>query len=244
MLKYPSMIFLILGYILTTPVLSIGTGGKARATRNGVRFCRWVLRVLGVSVTVRGVPQAEILVANHLSYIDIVSLLGLFPCRFITFTEMGRTPGVGLLASLGQTLFINRSQPSLIKRDLAVFENELRAGLPIVFFPEGTSYDGEYLRPFKSSLFESAIRTGVSVQPVCLRYTELNGEPVSFKNRDRIYYYGEMELLPQLLGLLKNKSISLEIVFGAPISSAGRSRKEIAGLAHAEISQHFLPVVP
>ena len=114
--------------------------------------------------------------------------------------------------------------------------------MPFIFFPEGSSFDGTALRPFKSSLFESAVRTETPVQPVCLRYIEINGEPVTLKNRDLIFYHGDMQLLPQLMGILRLKSVTVEVIFLEPLQSKGQTRKYLAELAHQEISKHFVPV--
>jgi 1-acyl-sn-glycerol-3-phosphate acyltransferase len=230
-------------YVVSTMLISIGPGGTLRASRNAHRLARWLMRILKVNVSVRGKIQAHgMIVSNHLSYIDIFSVLSVRPVRFITFTELGQAPGIGLLATLGQTLYVNRSKPSLVKRDIAHFESELANGMPIVLFPEGSSFDGSKLMPFKSSLFESAIRTGAMIQPICIRYTELEGGPVTFKNRDRVFYYGDMELMPQLLRIFGLKSLSVEIVACEPFSPVGKTRKELAELAYNVISQHFLCV--
>ena len=236
------MLTLIFAYLLSTPLLAIGPGGAERVMRNGQRFCAWILALLGVQVKVRGNPAGGIVVSNHLSYVDILTILSLRPSRFITFTELAKTPGVGLIVKLSQTLFIHRSKPSLVKKDIEVFERELRKGMPFVFFPEGGSFDGEELRPFKSPLFESAVRTETPVQPLCLRYLEINGEPVSLKNRDLVFYHGDMELLPQLLGLLRLKSLTVEAVFMESISASGKTRKDLAQISRDEISKNFLAV--
>ncbi|MES3038432.1 MAG: lysophospholipid acyltransferase family protein [Bdellovibrionota bacterium] len=182
------------------------------------------------------------LVANHQSYIDILSILSLFPCRFVTFTEMAHTIGVGLITKLSQTLFVHRSRPSLVRKDIAHLESELVKGIPFVFFPEGGSFDGSALQPFKSSLFESAIKTETPIQPVCLRYIEINGEPVTLKNRDQIFYHGEMNLVRQLIGILNLRSVTVEAVFSPIIEVSGKSRKEVAQLSREEIAQNFAAV--
>ena len=243
MLKHVRMSLLLLGYMLSSSVLAIGPGGSARASRNGARFCRWTLQLLGVDVSVKGKAEPALLVANHLSYLDILTLLALHGCRFVTFTEMGESAGIGLITKVSQAFYVNRSKPSLVRRDIEKFEKELKRGVQFAFFPEGSSFDGSFLRPFKSSLFESAIRTNTNIQPVCLRYVSLDNEPITLKNRDRVFYHGDMQLIPQLLGILKIKRLRVELVYGPVIETKGRTRKEVANLAHQEIAKHFLPVV-
>jgi 1-acyl-sn-glycerol-3-phosphate acyltransferase len=129
-----------------------------------------------------------------------------------------------------------------VHRDIERFEKELRQGVQFAFFPEGSSFDGSFLRPFKSSLFESAIRTNTNIQPVCLRYLSLDNEPLSLRNRDRVFYHGDMQLIPQLLGILKIKSLRVELVYCPVIEVKGKNRKELANLAFSSIEKHFLPV--
>lgn len=235
---------LIIGYLLSSSLLAIGPNGSMRVMKNGSRFCRWVLKLLRIQVRVHGKIHDGIVVANHLSYVDILSILSVRPTRFISFMEMASLPFVGWITTMSQTLFVNRSNPSLIKKDIANFESELKKGMPFVFFPEGASYDGSALQPFKSSLFESAVRTGKPVQPLCLRYTEVNGEPLSLNNRDLIFYHGDMQLLPQLMGLLKLKSVSVDLIFADSIHSIGKTRKEMAQNSYDVISKLFQPVRP
>lgn len=238
-----TMLIFIIGYLVSSSVLSIGPNGSMRVMKNGSRYCRWVLKLLGIKVRVQGQINEGIIVANHLSYVDILAILSVRPTRFISFIEMAALPGVGWITTISQTLFINRSNPSLIKKDIAKFESELKKGMPFVFFPEGASFDGSALQPFKSSLFESVVRTGLPVQPLCIRYTEVNNEPLSLKNRDLIFYHGDMQLLPQLLGLLKLKSLKVELIFSESLESNGKSRKDLAQESRKEISKHFIPVL-
>lgn len=243
MLKICLMLLLIVTYLVSTSILIIGPGGTKRVMRNGSRFSNWTLKLLGVRLKVSGQISSGILVSNHLSYLDIFILLALRPTRFISFTEIAKTPGFGLVIYASQTLFVNRSKPSQVKLDIANFESELKKSMPFTFFPEGSSFDGSSLRPFKSSLFESAVKTNTPVQPVCIRYTEINGEPVTLKNRDLIFYHGDMQLFPQLMGILRLKSVSAEVIYLDPIIASGQTRKDLAERAHFEISKHFTPVL-
>ncbi len=237
------MLTLIIGYLVSNLVLSFGNGGTDGAVKNSQRFCAWALKVLGVTVTVRGTPRNAVIVANHLSYIDILTILSIMPCRFVTFAEMEKMPGVGLIVKLSQALFINRSKPSMVKKDIERFEKELlNKHQSFAFFPEGASFDGSSLRDFKTPLFESSIRTNREIQPVCLRYLSVDGEPVTIKNRKKVFLFGGMKLTEQLLQILKIKSLQVEAVFSEPISPSGRSRKELAQLSHGRISEDFLAV--
>jgi 1-acyl-sn-glycerol-3-phosphate acyltransferase len=237
---------LILFYTVINLVLMLLPRGSFMVAQVG-RLTAWLaLKVIGVKVIVKGdLPKNlrhKVFVSNHLSYVDIMTLMALLPSRFVTFTEFQNIPGIGVLSKISGTLFIHRSQPSRVKKDVLQIEKAIKQGSTIVFFPEGSSFDGSELHPFKSSLFQSAIQTKALVHPVCLRYLDINGEPVSIHNRDHLYYYGDMDLLPQLMGLLKLKSITVEVVFESPIDSSLYNRKELTEKTQSVIQKHFLPV--
>jgi len=211
------------------------------------RATAWAgLKVLGVKVIIKGDRpknmRHKVFVSNHLSYVDIMTLMALLPSRFVTFIEFQNIPGIGVLSKISGTLFIHRSQPSRVKKDVLQIEKAIQKGSTIVFFPEGSSFDGAELHPFKSSLFQSAIQTKALVHPICLRYLEIDGLPVSTQNRDQLYYYGDMDLLPQLMGLLKLRSVTVEVVFESPIDASLYNRKELTEKAQSVIQKHFLPV--
>ena len=242
MFKLLGIYFLIVTYGLTTSISRLLRFSEL-ADRLGGAIAGLALRLLGVKTKVRGVPErGSLIVANHVSYVDILTLMSLVPCRFVTFNEFQRIPGIGLLAKLSGTLFVNRSNPSQIKKDIEQIEIALKRGTTIIFFPEGASFDGSELRPFKSSLFEAAIVTRTKVQPACLRYLEVDGESISLENRHRVFYYGDMQLVPQLMGLLKLRSLTVEVVFGSPIVHEKLTRKELADQARSVIEGHFLAV--
>lgn len=221
-------------------------GGSFMVAQVGRGIAWLALKVIGVKVIIKGDRpknfKHKVFVSNHLSYVDIMTLMALVPSRFVTFTEFQNIPGIGVLSKISGTLFIHRSQPSRVKKDVLQIEKAIKQGSTIVFFPEGSSFDGSQLHPFKSSLFQSAIHTKALVQPVCLRYLEIDGEPVSVKNRDQLFYYGEMSLLPQLMGLLKLKSITVEVVFESAIEASLYNRKELTEKTQSVIQKHFLPV--
>lgn len=243
MIKLARVAWVLVSYVATCGWLLLTRAGTAELAACGTRHAQRVLRALNITVRVRGdVPRSGVVVANHLSYVDILALLSLIPGRFVTFTEMGKVLGIGTLTKLSQAILVNRSTPARVRRDVALFEGELKKGGAFIFFPEGSSFEGDELRPFRAALFESAIRTRTEVHPVCLRYLELEGAPVTRANRHRIFYYGDMELIAQLLRLLRVNSLTVEVVFCAPIDSTEMERKELANLARAQIAEHFLAV--
>lgn len=245
-MKLLAICVLLLFFSVTNLFLMILPWGPLIMAHVGCFYSRLVLKIVGVEIATEGlVPKSfkhKVIVANHLSYIDILVLMAIIPCRFVTFTEFQKIPGLGFIARLSGTLFVHRSHPSRVKKDIAQIEKALRQGSTIAFFPEGSSFDGSALQPFKSSLFQSVITTKSEVIPVCIRYLTIDQEPITLKNREKIYYYGEMQLIPQLIGILKLKSIKVEMIFESAIDSSELHRKQLAEWAQSSIQKHFRAV--
>ena len=139
---------------------------RAAAIRVSSFFSRLLLRLLGVHIHVkhkeRLLKKSEVLliVANHLSYIDVLVLSALVPAVFVTSVELKHTAVIGALARLSGSLFVERRKPSGLKREIEYIAFVLGQGLPVVLFPEGTTSNGDRVHQFKNSLFDAAVATG------------------------------------------------------------------------------------
>ena len=180
-----------------------------------------------------------LLVCNHLSYLDIFILSSKFPTLFVSSIELKNTPVLGFFASLGGSLFVERRKIADIKRELGTIAGILKKGLRICFFPEATSSNGLEIKPFKSSLIESAILAGTDVAVLCIKYTEINGAPASSSNLDLICYYGDMYFFPHLKKLLTLKSIKAELSVLDIIPAGKHVRKDICDISYKKISECY-----
>lgn len=245
-MKQIAVLILIFLYTVINLVLMFLPKGSFMIAQVGRAFAWSSLKVIGAKVTVKGkLPEDlkhKVFVSNHLSYVDILVLMAILPARFVTFTEFQAIPGIGILSKLSGTLFVNRSRPAQVKKDVLQIEKAICEGSTIIFFPEGSSFNGAELQPFKSSLFQSAIATEAPVHPVCIRYLKVNDEPVTAQNRDLVFYYGDMNLMPQLMGLLRLRSLDIEVIFEKAIESSGTQRKDLAEKSKSAIQKHFLAV--
>jgi len=200
-------------------------------------WCRALLIVLGVHVTVRGeLPAGTVLfVSNHLSYLDIAVLGSLRPCRFVAKSEVREWPGFGLLARMAAVIFVRRQVRRELPAAAAQLADSFTAGAAAVLFPEGTSTRGEGVLPFHASLLAPAAEAAVPCQPVALRYaTPHDHLPVA----QTVCWWGEMEFLPHLRGLLRLRRIEATVLFpGAPL--VGRDRRELARRLHAAVAAAF-----
>lgn len=218
---------------------------RIRLAENASFFAHLGLRALGIRVRVRRRKRKGLrprrmnylILANHLSYTDILVVASLMPSVFITSVELKRTFPLGLFAWLGGSLFVERRNPAGLKREIAEIAQVLAAGTSVALFPEGTTSNGETVRPFKNSLITAGIRTGVSLLPVSIRYMKVNGRALDQGNRDSVYYYGGTTFFEHLPRLLRLKTIEVECTVLHPIlTHQHHSRKELAARAHGMIS--------
>jgi 1-acyl-sn-glycerol-3-phosphate acyltransferase len=217
-------------------LLPAGRAGRRRLrTKNVSVFARAILRLLGIRVMSRRTAHPSLpagtclIVANHLSYVDILVLAAVRPAVFITSVELRNTFPLGMLAWFGGSIFVERRSPAGLKKEIRDIARTLQDGSSVVLFPEGTTSDGETVRPFRNSLFTAAITTGTPVLPVCLRYRRINGRRVTRRNQDAVYYYGETTFLEHAPRLLAVRSIHVECRVLDPVAThAHESRKELA----------------
>ncbi len=180
--------------------------------------------------------QAEgILVANHSSWLDIFALNAGAPLYFVSKVEVADWPGIGLLARLTGTVFVRRDAREA-GRQAAMLEDRILAGHRLLFFPEGTSTDGQRVLPFKPTLFASVfserLRETALIQPVTVSYQAPEGYDPRFYG-----WWGDMEFGPHLLHLLAaSKSGCVTVTWHTPLCvNAHKDRKEIARTAEAAV---------
>jgi 1-acyl-sn-glycerol-3-phosphate acyltransferase len=196
--------------------------------------------ILGIKICLSG--EKEILgskgvffVSNHLSYIDGIAISSLVPLVFIGRSDLRSWPIFGILSSLSYTIFVDRVSPSNI-------HNEIER----ILFPEGTSTDGSKLLPFKSSFFTVAVHTECPVVPLAVKYKKINGQNINERNKDLVYWYGEMDFIPHLFRVLGLNKIELEIKICEPIDvlrlegkAPSLQRKYLSDASRVAIQQHL-----
>jgi 1-acyl-sn-glycerol-3-phosphate acyltransferase len=152
--------------------LAVGRSRAALRKRIVRLWSRAMGRIFGLRPRVEGEGPAGpfLLVANHVSWLDILLLGSLREVVFIAKAEMQDWPVIGTLATSTGTIFINRGSRRDTLRVSEAIEQAVRNGTSVVLFPEGTSTDGNHLLPFKSALLESAARHALPVHYAALRY--------------------------------------------------------------------------
>ncbi|HOV05297.1 MAG TPA: lysophospholipid acyltransferase family protein [Hyphomicrobiales bacterium] len=218
--------------------------GHDSARHIPVVFHRTVRRIIDVRVGIHGkVAEGRPLLfaANHASWLDITIIGSLMPLCFVAKSEVEAWPIFGLLARLQRTIFVNRSRRAHTGQVASAIADRLGAGDPVVLFAEGTSSDGNRVLPFRSALLgaarEALGQTGDAfVQPMAISYVGLNGLPMGRVERPLAAWYGDMEMLPHLWGLLKAGPIDVVVAFAEPIRvDAATDRKQLASEAEARV---------
>ena len=134
-----------------------------------------MLRALGARLVVQGSfrPGAKLIVANHVSWLDIMAIHAVCPqARFVSKAEVHHWPLVGRLVGSAGTLYIERERRRDSLRVMHHMAEAMAAGDTVAVFPEGTTGDGRTLLPFHANLLQAAIAHATPVQPVALRYSD------------------------------------------------------------------------
>lgn len=197
-------------------------------------FHRAATRALGITVRTQGRParrQRVLFVANHLSWADIPVLGSRLTGFFVAKSEVGAMPGVGWLAGLQRTIYVERERRHSSDAQADAIAARLAAGGNVILFPEGTtSADGFHVLPFKSALFASVEgRADVLVQPVSLAYTRINGMPVTHRQIHDIAWIGDTEIGEHASGFTRLGRVRADILLHDAVAPADfADRKALA----------------
>lgn len=195
-----------------------------------------MLSKAGIQLLVRGTPAADgpvLLVANHLSWLDIVVLHASRYCRFVSKSDIKRWPLVATLAGGAGTLYIERESRRDAHRVVHHMAERLTLGDVLAVFPEGTTGDGTTLKPFHANLLQAAIATDVPVQPVALRFVDADTGQTSFAPR----YIDDDSIFVSIWETLNVGHLRAELVFGEPQRCQGRDRRTWAADLQREVER-------
>jgi lyso-ornithine lipid O-acyltransferase len=205
-----------------------------------VGYHRAVCALLGIRIRVIGQrtrAQPLLLVANHSSWLDVPVLTAVAPVVFVAKREVASWPLLGLLAKLQRSVFVDRERRHKTLEVNAQIAQRLAAGDPVVLFGEGTSSDGNRVLPFRTALIGAAqdalaVATpggGVMIQPLSIAYVGLDGLPLGRQHRPLAAWYGDMDFVSHLRGLLRHGALDVVVSWGEPILYlAGSDRKAVA----------------
>lgn len=195
------------------------------------RSARAVLACLDIDIQIEGNPPARgLLVANHLSYLDIAALSAASPCFFVSRADVRHWPVFGALARCGGTIFLDRASHASANAVAAQIASRFDLPVPVALFPEATSTDGSAVQRFHSRLMSPAIDAGVPITPIAISYV-LTGIP-----EREVCFYGDQTFAGHLWKTLEFPPFAAHLRFAAPRTyvdariAARETRDEIASM--------------
>jgi 1-acyl-sn-glycerol-3-phosphate acyltransferase len=199
---------------------------------------RWsitMLRILRVEtrfhdVPPGGLPGNLLIVANHISWLDIFVIHALQPARFIAKAELRRWPVLGWLSTSVGTLYVERARRRHASAVNSEAASALSRGDVVAIFPEGTTTDGMTMLPFKGSLLQPIVDAGGHVQPIAIRYRDASGlQSVAPA------YAGDTTFVASFWNVTGERSLVAELHLAAVLPARARHRRELAREAEAAI---------
>jgi 1-acyl-sn-glycerol-3-phosphate acyltransferase len=194
-----------------------------------------LLRALDIEHLSYGAPQpgGVLVVANHVSWLDIVAIHATWPrARFVSKSEVRRWPLIGRLVDAAGTLYLERQRPRDALRVVHHCAQALRQGDTVALFPEGTTGEGRPLLPFHANLLQAAIVVGAPVQPVALRFSDARH---AFS--PAVVYVGETTLLQSLWWVARARGLKVHVSWLASQAGQDSERRALAAQLRQRIAQ-------
>lgn len=192
-----------------------------------------LLTIFGVRVKMNltSMPSGTVVVANHISWLDIFVINSLSPCRFVAKSDIRAWPLLGWLAEQAGTIYISRGSKADVKRIYQYLIDQILAGERVAFFPEGTTAAQGQVLPFHANLFEAAIQAKVPVQPFALRYLDRDGALHA-----AVEFTGDMSFATSLANVLQAGEVIVELQGLEFISTDGAHRRELAATSRTAVA--------
>ncbi len=198
-------------------------------------------RLMGMKVNLEGQPPTGqfFLVANHVSYVDIILLAAYIDCAFVAKADLRGWPLLGWAFDNADTIFVDRGRKRDLLRAMQHVRSRLDRGLGVMIFPEGTSSKGDQVLRLKPSLLEIAAEAGKPVHYATLSYRTRQGAPPA---HEAICWWDDTPFVTHLLRLLNLRSFDATLKFGTqPI--AANDRKTLAEQLRSAMAEQFTPIL-
>ena len=187
-------------------------------------WSRQMLDILGVALVLRGTAPERgplLLVANHISWLDILVMNAAHPARFVSKADVKHWPVLGALITGAGTLYIERESRRDAMRVVHQMADALKAGDTVAVFPEGTTGDGRDLLPFHANLIQAAISAHAPVMPVALDFVDAT----SGQRSDAPLFVGDTTLLQSIWSTLRAVGVQAVVHYGPAQTADGRDRR-------------------
>lgn len=220
---------------------------KCLAQRN-TQWTSWICRhLIGYTgeYRINKIPQGNLIICNHMSYMDVLVIASKIPTLFVTSTEMRDTPFLGWITRLGECLYVNRRSHKNINTEIKDIQDWIHKGFNVLIFPEATTSNGVELRPFKSSLLKISQNGTVPLTAYCLKYIGLDGTIATPEQiKSNISWFENASFLPHVFKQLMNKQVRFTLVeVDQFVSSPELDRKAVVQRLETGIQQEFYRAV-
>jgi 1-acyl-sn-glycerol-3-phosphate acyltransferase len=218
-----------LGFVVLIPVHLVVTL-LARREIMPPLFLAIMGRAAGLRVRTEGTPRTgALLIANHLSWLDILALAGTARAIFVAHSGLTAHGALKWLCDQNDTVFVTRHQRGSVAAQVEQVRNAL-GERPVTIFPEGTTSDGRAMLPFKSSLLSAVepLAHDVPIQPVALVY----------ENAPEVAWFAGEPGMVNVRKILSRPRTELTIRFLEPLAGeALANRKTMTTAAQAAIEE-------
>jgi 1-acyl-sn-glycerol-3-phosphate acyltransferase len=197
------------------------------------RFAARAIRSLRVEIDVIGeFPERGAVISNHLSYLDIVVFAALHPCVFVSKAEIQEWPVLGWMTTMAGTVYVARGHGGSAVKARGGMQAAADAGLPVIFFPEGTTTNGSELLKFHSGLLAQAMEERQPVTAAYVRYSLGPGNEAGITVADDVCYWGDAQMLPHIFRLLGLRGLRAEVRFadGPIVFSSDAMHRKLAAI--------------
>lgn len=197
--------------------------------------------VLGIKLIVEGESPKPpfFLISNHLSYIDVFVLFALVRGIFVAKSDVKKWPLVGFIVSTVGLVFINRQKRSDVSRVNDKMSENINESQGIIIFPEGTTSPGHVILPFKTSLLQYPVDSGISVHYNTIRYETSDKDEPAFNS---VCWWGDIAFMNHFFIFLKNRRTYAFVKFGS-LESSFDDRKSLAEKLAIKMNENFVPTI-
>jgi len=211
------------------------TAGWQKSDAMAVRLANHLLWFFGISVKTRGRPidGPVLIVANHISWLDILALHARVAMGFVGKAEIKKWPVFRFIARTGGTIFHQRGSHDSAVGVNAAMVQRLKQGRRVAIFPEGGILPGAEVRVFHARMFRAAVEVECPVQPVMVRY-------MSDGHRDDdILFRKDESMLVNFARLLARPGAVADVYFLPPVASNGQPRRVLAEAARKAVVSRY-----
>ncbi len=219
--------------------LGADSAGKAAAlARWSSRWARVVVPLCGLELVRVGALEAvqrypgqgangrgRVFIANHRSILDVLLAMAVAEITFMSRHDVARWPCIGLAARRAGTVFVDRRDKASGQDAITAAVTLLESGRGVIIFPEGTTFSGDEVRPFRYGAVRAAERAGAEVVPLGIAY------------EDDTVAFGDESFAAHLRRVGGQRRVRVAVAGGAPLELRGLPLEQANAKACARVQE-------